>query len=33
LSITQTIIENKEVKMKHYDLINQNEFENSFIFV
>lgn len=33
LSITQTIIENKEVNMKHYDLINQNEFENSFIFV
>lgn len=33
LSITQTIIENKEARIKHYDLINQNEFENSFIFV
>lgn len=33
LSITQTIIENKGAKMKHYDLINQKEFQNSFIFV
>lgn len=33
LSITQTTIENSEVKMKHYDLVNKKEYENSFNFV
>jgi len=31
LSITQAVIEKNKVTMGHYDLINQNEFANSFI--
>jgi len=33
LSITQTTIENSGSKMKHYDLVNSNEFEKSFNFL
>lgn len=33
LSITQTKVENNEAKMKHYDLVNQKEFENTINFV
>lgn len=31
LSITQTVIEQNKVNVLHYDLINQNEFANSFV--
>jgi hypothetical protein len=33
LSITQTTIKNNEAKMRHYDLMNQKEFENTINFV